>query len=246
MFTLLRQELYKQIHGKFYIGWGMIMFLFAMLIGWASNKYNIMSGDVYMTRLSNSIQIILIAMVVFVSTIISNEFASGTIKNLLSRQYSRLQVFLSKLITILFMYVYLIVITFISTYIGRMIFFKSGHIIWKQLGTNLGSYSLFLLLIASAALLISNVAKSGGAAIGIGVAFIFASQIISQLLSILVSHYHWLKWNPFNFMNVNFQLTMPNIDKITLLSNNQMILGTVAYSVLFIFIAGFIFKKRNV
>ncbi|KRM69755.1 hypothetical protein FD06_GL000928 [Apilactobacillus ozensis DSM 23829 = JCM 17196] len=246
MLTLLRQELYKQIHGKFYIGWGMIMFIFAMLIGWASNKYHIMSGETYMTRLSGSIQIILIAMIVFASTIISNEFSSGTIKNLLSRQYSRMQVFISKLITILLMYIYLIVVTFISTFIGRMIFFNSGNIIWKQLGTNLGAYSLFLLLIASAALLISNIAKSSGAAIGIGVAFIFAAQIISTLLQILISHYNWLKWNPFNFINVNNQLTMNGMDKMTLLSNNQMIIGTILYSILFIFVAGFIFKKRNV
>ncbi|MHA8137577.1 ABC transporter permease [Lactobacillaceae bacterium Scapto_B20] len=249
MLTLLRQEAYKIAKGKTLWTIAIMLFVFQLLVAFASKQYHIMSGAEFFTSNGESSLVVAVIMVVIASTIITNEFVNKTIKNLLSRQYSRLQVFMSKLITIAWIYVGIVIINFLYTLIFKMVFFNSVSVtsamIKSMVHSGIGTL-VYLFLMTAFVVLISNIAKSSGGAIGIGVATIFASQLIAQLLALIIQKFSWFKYNPFNFFLVNRQYGNEGMKDITQFSLNGMTIGALVYGLIFFAIAYLIFKKRNI
>ncbi|MBW1605128.1 ABC transporter permease [Lactobacillus sp. Sy-1] len=249
MLTLLRQEGYKVIKGKALWVSLILLFGFQLLIAIGTKQFNFMTEKQFITSSGASDDIIEIMMVVIASTIITNEFVHKTIKNLLSRQYSRLQVFLSKLITLVWMYVVLVFVNYLFTLVLKAIFFSStevtAHMIHQTVHYGIG-LTLYVFIITSFVVLISNVAKSSGASIGIGVASIFVTQILATVISILIAKASWVKYNPFNFFLVESQYKTAAIKQLTSLNLNAMTVGTLLYGLLFLIIAYIIFNKRNI
>ncbi|TPR41077.1 hypothetical protein DY130_01315 [Apilactobacillus micheneri] len=248
MLTLLRQEIYKQIHGKFYIGWPIVMLLMSLIGGYfiSSNKHGFSHNGFAENIFSTNIQFVLIAMVVFASTIMIGDFANNTVKYLFSRQFSRLQIFISKLLVTFFMYIYLIVMSYIFTFITKMIFASSGEFGMKYILQDMFSMSWFLLLLIPMVMLVSNIVKNNGVAIAIGIVFFFALNIINPFSMIAMRKFSILKFNPINFLNIDAQFGDHSMKAMTHLSLTSMEIGIVLYALIFTVIAYVIYNHRNV
>ncbi|WP_105956543.1 ABC transporter permease [Apilactobacillus quenuiae] len=248
MLTLLRQEIYKQIHGKFYIGWPIVMLLMSLIGGYfiSSNKHGFSHNGFAENIFSINIEFALIAMVVFSSTIMIGDFANNTVKYLFSRQFSRLQIFISKLVTTFFMYIYLIVMSYIFTFITKIIFASSGDFGMKYILQDMFGISWFLLLLLPMVMLVSNIVKNNGVAIALGILFFFASSIINPFSMLVMKKFEILKFNPINFLNINVQFTDHTMKAMTHLSLTSMEIGIVIYALIFTAIAYVIYNHRNV
>ncbi|MCF6514618.1 ABC transporter permease subunit [Lactobacillus sp. S2-2] len=249
MSILIKQEFYKLFRRRDIHIYN--LFLAAITIFAAFyQKNNGTDGFFFIFHLGIQVPLaIILFTIIMASTIIAGEFSNDTIKTLLARRYSRLQIFMSKIIIIFFYYIQAIIVTLIAAIAGSMFFLKFNkfpHEAWNWLGTTIEENSIFLLLLISLVILVSYIAKSSGAAIGLGVAALFGSQIIQAIAINFIPRYEWLKWTPLNFFLTNYQITSGALNKITQFNTNQMILGTVIYSLLFYIIAYYVFKKKNI
>ena len=124
---------------------------------------------------------------------------------------------------------------------------STGQTLIQSLFTyTLGSY-IGLWLILSLVLMIACFINSSGASISAGIVFYFASSIISGILIALIQKWEWIKWNPISMLNLQNQIGNEEIMKqLTHLSTNQMLLGNLAYIVLFLALGYLVFKRKNV
>lgn len=249
MSLLIKQEFYKLFRRKDIHIFNIFLIAITIFVAFYQ-KNNGTDGFFFIFNLGMQVPLaIILFTIIMASTIIAGEFSNDTIKTLLARRFSRLQIFISKLIIILFYYVQSLIVTFVAAVVGSVAFLKFGSFpkeSWNWLGTTIESNSVFLLLLISLVILISYIAKSSGAAIGLGVAALFGSSIIQALAINFIPKYEWLKWTPLNFFITNNQIISGAFSKITQFSTNQMILGTVIYSMLFYIIAYYVFKKKNI
>ncbi|TPR18877.1 hypothetical protein DY138_04470 [Apilactobacillus timberlakei] len=247
MLTLLRQEIYKQIHGKFYIGWGITMLIVSLIAGYVMSVTNRTAG-IGQTEIVFSLgrSLIMFAMIAFSSTIMIGDFANNTVKYLFSRQFSRLQIFISKLIVMVIMLVYLYVLNYLFTYISKLIFLSNSSYKFKPMLSEMFSSMWFILLLIPMVILISNIAKNTGVAVAFGIVFYFAAGVISNYLTLLIQKVEIIKWNPLNFLNIDSQFSYHGMKAMTHLSLTTMEIGTVVYALIFTAIAYVIYNHRNV
>ncbi|WKN29101.1 ABC transporter permease subunit [Apilactobacillus kunkeei] len=247
MLTLIRQELYKQLHGKFYIGWGIVILAITLFSGYSYQKINIGINPV--SRIfSNGNSMSMIAMIIFASSILTVDFSQNTVKYLFARQFSRGQILISKLVTIVLMYVYLTIINFVTTEISNLIFNKNGAWNFADVFTNVKATSFYLFLLLSMVLLISNIFKSNAIAIAIGIVFVYVSQTINSIISLFTENHSWVKFNPLNFLNVNSEVMYGEsmFKQVTKLSLIQIEIGAIIWGIIFLFITYVVYNRRNV
>lgn len=247
MLALIRQELYKQLHGKFYIGWGIVTLAMALFAGFVYHSSKELSqinanGPIF----SSAIIVVLVAMIVFASSILTTDFSNNTVKYLFARQFSRGKIFLSKLVTIVVMYVYLLVVSFVSTLIANALFNKMRSIPFDVFGNRISGMSFYLFLMLSLVLLISCLFKSNAVAIAIGIVFYFVVSIINPFLSIFIYYHSWVKYIPLTFLNVYSQTISPMMSEMTKLSLNEMRVGSIIWGIVFLLITYVVYNRRNV
>lgn len=246
MLTLLRQELYKQIHGWFYIGWGIVILALSLIAGF------LYTSNHYLSVINNSSSIfnyamagVLIAMIVFSSTIINSDFYNNTVKYLFARQFSRLQIFISKIITTILMYVYLIILAFVGTGISNVLFNHNRTFLFNDMFIHLIARSFYLVLMIPLVILISNIFRNNGVSIAIGIVFYFVTNIINSILAIFMDKLPIIKFNPLNFLNVYGQYLYPH-SPFTKLSLTQIETGAVVWGIVFLVISYLVYNHRNV
>jgi ABC-2 type transport system permease protein len=246
MLTLIRQELYKQLHSKFYIGWGIVILLTTLLAGYFI-QHSLPNINAATSMVSDTQAITLIAMIVFASTIVTGDFSNNTVKYLFARQFSRFQIFISKLVTIVVIYVYLIAVSVVSILITNPLFNKNRAIDWgNTFSVQIFGLSLYLILLLSLVILISNIFKNNGVAIAIALVFYFLIQTINSVLTLFISKFTWLKFNPLNFLNVSMQMKLHAFSHFTQLSLPTIQIGAVVWGLIFLAIAFSIYNHRNV
>ncbi|CAI2693097.1 hypothetical protein AKUH4B412M_13130 [Apilactobacillus kunkeei] len=248
MLTLIRQELYKQLHGKFYIGWSIVVLAITLLSGYfyhnggtALSTINA-SGRVF----GNGLSMVLIAMIVFASSLLTKDFSNNTVKYLFARQFSRGKILISKLITTVIMFVYLVIVTFIATAIANVLFNENRAFLWHDIFGYLIGMSFYLFLMLSIVLLISNIFKSNAVAIAFGIVFYFVSNVINVFLNILVDKMEWIKYNPLNFLNILKQYSVPEYSQLSRLSVTQLEVGSIIWGIVFLLITYVVYNRRNV
>lgn len=248
MLTLLKQENYKILKSNNLKIWTTIFFLYMILVTWIYHLHH--EGSLFLKSLGNSPLIISILMAVFTSTIISKEFYMGTIKILLSRQYNRIQIFVSKLITLFELYVLYYVLSIVFTLSAKLIIFSHTNLSYftNNLDTHISRGSFYILLLSSSILLINTIIQKGSSfSITAGIIFIFVSQFLGTFISLITKSYSYLKWEPFNFFLIGIpNQTVKEMDTLTHLSTSQLYIGAILYSILFITIAVYIFNKKDI
>ncbi|MCV3740081.1 ABC transporter permease subunit [Lentilactobacillus hilgardii] len=257
MVTLVRQELFKLVHKK--STWATSIILLVIMTTFAvisRNHPNTFDPKGMFPDLFTGIIWIVLFMIAASSSIISMEFQYGTIKELLYRKYYRGEILVSKWITMFLYSVYFMLLAFVYSLILKLVLFNGTFQLSENYGykhsilattiyTSLAQF-VALWLILSLVLLLANLFKSSAAAISVGIIGYFAINVISSMLTIIIKKWTWLKWNPLNMMNYPGQVASPELHKLTLLSTNELLIGSLVYMVIFLGISYSVFKRRNV
>ncbi|MCM0599049.1 ABC transporter permease [Periweissella fabalis] len=255
MTTLLRQEMFKLRHQNITwitVGFNLIvMTLFAVLTKLKPTWFDA-NNEVAM-GFSGTLFLVFFLIGV-ASTIVAAEFQYGTIKALLYRKYYRGQVFASKVVTLLVYSIINYIIIFGYTMVLKLILFGNVDLTAKigkttiigQLGLNLLGSFVGLWLILALVLLIANLFKTSSAAITIGILSYFAASILQVVQSFAIQKWNWLKWNPLNMLNAGAQIKDSTLHSFTKLSLTAITTGSIVYTLIFLLIGYYIFKKRNV
>jgi ABC-2 type transport system permease protein len=182
------------------------------------------------------------------ASIIAMEYQYGTLKMLLYRQFSRLQVFMSKMLTIV---IHLVTLQTLATVTGisltLMAFPKydvQQHLL-KQLSEAL-SEVLMVLLLLSLVILLATCFRSNAAAIASGFISYFGIQLIGSFLLLAVQRWEWLKWSPLTMMMFSAQIEEPQITRFTHLNTLTLGIGATFYLVGFMMVAYSRFRKQPV
>ena len=250
MRTLIRQESYKLMKQRstqiFLIG----LFLFQLLVVFCSKKYPKFLSDKD-AFLNNYMAIILITffIIAICSTVITKERQFGTLRSLLYRKFSYIQIITSKIVTLLTFTILLFVGNSLISLVFKFIFANNldlTHKIWKTwLLTNLNNF-LTLLFLMSLVILLGTLLNSSNLALMIGIIGYFVINVFNQMLLALIAKFDWLKWNPLNMMNLGEQIQSHGFHQMTQLSLTQISIGYAIYIAIFIILAIYSFCKKSV
>ena len=256
MGTLIKQECFKLFKKKSTFIIPIIIMLLMVVQAIISKNYDdIFSPQSSIESAFSGFSWFIFLLIIQASTIISMEFYHGTIKNLLYRKYTRTNIIISKIITLVIFSLLYFIISIIVGFILWAIFFNDINLIEskgnelsllsKMLLTGLGTY-VGTWLVLSVTLLISCAMKSPGVSIAVGIVFYFATSILSGILTIIVDKWEWLKWNPISMMNIMIQIVDKSMKKYTKLELHELFIGNIVYIVIFLILVVFVFKKKNV
>ena len=251
----MKQEYYKAFkQNKLYI-WLILSFAFPIAIIGIFKSQRTMASVI---NLGQALLYVQMAGIIITALSVSQEFGFGTIRPLLSRRFSRGSVFVSKLLLNLSVYIGLFVTAFIGTVLAVAVFIPNYDFSkslgytgnsWQTMGIGMLDTAIQMIFVAALVLMITNLVKSSGAAIGLGVVMIVATPILSAISLKLIDLAPFLKWNPFNiYLGMsNIGMLSPNILKQAMhISQNGVIVAYLIYITLVYGIAYLIFKKRSV
>ncbi|MDU2281919.1 ABC transporter permease, partial [Staphylococcus sp.] len=204
MGTLIKQECFKLCKKKSTFIIPIIIILLMVVQAIISKNYDdVFSPQSSIESAFSGFSWFIFLLIIQASTIISMEFYHGTIKNLLYRKYTRTNIIISKIITLVIFSLLYFIISIVVGFILWAIFFNDINLLEskgdelsllsKMLLTGLGTY-VGTWLVLSVTLLISCAMKSPGVSIAVGIVFYFATSILSGILTIIVDKWEWLKW----------------------------------------------------
>ncbi len=256
MGTLIKQECFKLCKKKSTFIIPIIIILLMVVQAIISKNYDdVFSPQSSIESAFSGFSWFIFLLIIQASTIISMEFYHGTIKNLLYRKYTRTNIIISKIITLVIFSLLYFIISIIVGFILWAIFFNDINLLEskgdelsllsKMLLTGLGTY-VGTWLVLSVTLLISCAMKSPGVSIAVGIVFYFATSILSGILTIIVDKWEWLKWNPISMMNIMIQIVDKSMKKYTKLELHELFIGNIVYIIIFLILVVLVFKKKNV
>ncbi|WP_220740571.1 ABC transporter permease [Leuconostoc miyukkimchii] len=255
MLTLMKQEYYKALkQNKLYIWLGLGVLVPILVMGVFKSQRGV--GSV--SDLGHATFYVYLAGIIITALSVSQEFGFGTIRPLLSRRFSRGMIFTSKLLLNLSVYIALFIAALVGTLIGQLIFAPNldfstrasyaGNV-WQTIGITILGTMFQMIFVAALVLLITNLVKSSGAAIGLGVVMIVGTPILSSISMMLIELAPVLKWNPFNIfigMAMYGQVAPSSFKDIVHMSQGTVIIAYLVYVIVMYGIAYLIFKKRSV
>lgn len=254
MLTLMKQEYYKAFkQNRLYI-WLVLSFLFPLAVMAIFKTQR--SGEV-VANFGQATLYIVFAGIIITALSVSQEFGFGTIRPLLSRRFSRGQIFASKLLLNLSVYLALFVTAFLGTMLAKVIFVPKVNLQaklnemgtgWQVMGQTFVITMLQMVFIAALVLLITNLVKSSGAAIGLGVVMIVGTPILTSLSALLIEMAPVMKWNPFNIYLGIAMLELPKTAFKALVHLPQTtVIWVYMVDIVLMYGAAYgIFKKRSV
>lgn len=250
MSILVKQEYYKIIKQRSNLFFLIGMFILQIAIAAYTLKYSqfLSTKDAFVNNYFAYLPTIFF-FIAICSTSITKERQYGTLRSLLYRQYSYNQVLLSKIIALVTYTIFIFLISSVFSVILKLTLFHNLTLtktIWKNFAlTNLSQF-LTLLFLMSFVILLGTFFNNSNLALTTGIIGYFAINIFNQLFLYLVIKFKWLKWNPLNMMNLGSQLQDNRLHKLTQLSLPELSIGYSLYIVLFLALALYSFRKRNV
>ena len=194
-------------------------------------------------------------MIALSANLVAMEFRNNTMATLLYKSPNWQSVFLAKLITLILYSLLLLLASFVFALIIKLIFvngkFSWGliyhqHPLITDLVINLAGVALYLMFSITLSLMLISMIKSSAAVIVIGLFVGFLGALISAfVMEALPSLANVLAWNPFNMINIIVQLANPSIHQVSSLTNGELVAGNLIYTLLFLLIGLWAFKKRN-
>lgn len=199
--------------------------------------------------------ILIIFMLIMSSSIISNEVNNKSIDLLLTSQYSKNQIILSKYITLIVVSLIFTSFTFIVCLISGMIFLGVDGTSFNVISTMSGiktisilesiafkylSYFITLLNSVTFAFAISSIFNSSNIAIIISL----IAQFLGSGITNIFNNYSWVKYTYFVNLDISSFLGCYNsiINGLTL---SQSIIKDMSYIIIFLLIAIIIFKNKK-
>ncbi|MDC2838541.1 ABC transporter permease [Limosilactobacillus mucosae] len=255
MYPELRKELYKLRHRK--LPWTIILLMLALMIIIGLGMGRTYSKLLVMTCYDSSVTIMLLLIIVG-STIFSMEFQNGTIISLMYRAKSRSAVFFAKYITLVIYNVILHVIAMILTVLLNIVPIINNPVSWTaiykyhqplvvNMFMNTGVDLVTSTFIISLICLFSCLINSNVVVIAINALLIFmGSGLSSNLLLAHVGPSKIIRWNPFNMLNLTNQYyNYATYHISSMLTNGQLLTGTICYTIIFTLLAYWIFQRKH-
>jgi len=195
--------------------------------------------------------------IIIAAGIVASEFSWGTIKLLLIRPINRGKILASKYVSIiLFALLLLIVLYTFSSILGVILFgtpdnavpylnYIDGKITEQTMAFHLmisyGLKSINMIMLATAAFMISAVFRNSSLATGLSIALMFTGSTITVLLA---TKFDWAKY--ILFANTDLTQYFDGVPLVKGMTLTFSIIMLAIYFVLFQFFAFFVFKKRDV
>lgn len=251
MKATLVHEFYKMTHQR--SSWLALIILFGLMVYTATPAAYISRGIV--SQGFGAGQWIIIIMIALSANFVAMELQNNTMTTLLYKSPNRTMVFVAKLIVLVIYSALLLAAGFIFALIIKFLF-ASGKFDWQMIYhqhtlmenflLNMLGTAVYLLFIISLSLLLIALFKSNAIVVVIGlfIGFLGAniSAVIMQALPALKSVF---AWNPLNMINIITQLSNESTMKLSALTNEQLIVGNLIYTAIFLLIGVWIFKKRS-
>lgn len=206
----------------------------------------------------DSSAIIMLLLVIVGSTMFSMEFQYGTIISLMYRSSSRSAVFFGKFITLLLYNLVLHIAAMILTVLLNLVPLINAPVDWTaiykyhqplviNMFTTTGVDLITSTLIISLICLFSCLINSNTAVIAINALIIFmGTGLSSDLLLAHVGPSRVVRWNPFNMLNLTTQYYNYATYHVTsMLSNAQLLTGTICYTIIFLSMAYWSFSRKK-
>lgn len=251
----LKRELYKLMHRK--LPWWIISLLviFMIFMGVAMGK--IYSKLLVMTCFNCS-DAILVILVIVGSTIFSTEFQNKTILTLMYRSPNKGTVYLAKFITIFIYNVFLHIVAILFTVLFNTVpivtnltswtaIYKYNQPLFINMLATTGVDTITSTLIISLICLTSCLINFNTVVIVVNAMIVFmGSDLSSNLLNLHLGPVKIIRWNPLNMLNLTTQYYNYATYHLTLLlSTDQLLVGTLCYTIIFTLVGYLIFKKKN-
>ncbi|MWC30408.1 ABC transporter permease [Paenibacillus sp. MMS18-CY102] len=209
--------------------------------------------DVFFSASTLGFMFVTIFTVVVSADSVAGEFSTGTIKLLMIRPWSRSKILLSKYVSLIQFALFFSVVLFVWLYIWEGIFFgfSAGHTnnaisgaisgsIWSYVFKYYGLEFIGVIFTVTISFLLSTVFRSGGLAIGLSILMMFASSILSEILSIVDQGWVQYLW----FMQTDLLQYLNNNEHEHTLGFSLGVLGV--YYIVFIAVTWILFNKRDI
>lgn len=247
----LSHEFYKMIHQR--SSWIAFIVLFGLMI-YSATPIAYIDKNLVSQGFGAGQWVIIIA-IALSSNFIDMEFRDSTMATLLYKSPNRWSVFISKLIVLIVYNFLLLVFSFLFAVILKYILVNDKfnwnilyhhHTLINALLINLSGVAIYLLFIITFSLMLISIVKSNAIVIVVGLFIGFLGSTFSNVfMQALPSLKTLIAWNPLNMINVIVQLSNPNIAQSSALTNGELIIGNLIYSIIFLLIGIYAFKKRR-
>lgn len=229
------------------------------------NKVNIEYEDnarnIFSTVIEDNIIFFVIFIVLIAGAIMAEEFSRGTIKSLLTKPFTRTQIFISKYIaSILMLLVSIIVITISQYIIGGICFgfdsYKTPMVVYNYTKEIVTEIPMLMHIINSVLAYLPMLLMLLTLAIGLGT--IFTNTALATTLTLFTMFFHtsinmiisskniaWLNYFPTMIWNLSYFMYGNTTDIVPFNAAKCLVLSII-YIAIMIFIIIFIFKRKNV
>ncbi|NLR10700.1 ABC transporter permease [Lactobacillus sp. HBUAS51381] len=249
----LYQEFYKLSHRK--LTWiAPLVLLILMILTGLSIGYN--ESKLLMTTCYNAPDWIMLILVIVGSTTFSMEFQNNAILTLLYKAPNKILVYLSKYLVILGYNLWLHLLAILFTLGLRAIpmnqsmswsaLYRYQQPLWENMLKTSAIDVLTTTFIISLIFLLSCLINSNAIVISVSLLMVFMGQFISANLLNADRFTTVLRWNPFNMTNLTRQYyNYTTYFDTSHLLNQQLLQGTLSYTLLFIIVGYLIFRKKR-
>ncbi len=196
--------------------------------------------------------------IIIASSIVSQEYAWGTIKLLMMRPINRWKILLSKYVTVLFNTLVLFLVLVVLSFLLGLIVFGPGHLslhyvyahqseirdvsIFTHFIQYLGSKLIGVIMISSFAFMLSTLFKSNALAIALSIIIQYAGSVIMVLLGQLNPNYSKYVF----FSNTDLYQYVEGTPAIKGLTFGFSITVLLIYFVVFMAVSTIVFQKRDI
>lgn len=198
----------------------------------------------------------IIIIIAISSDMISMEYRDHTMATLMYKTSNKSALYTAKFIVLVIYSMVLLICGIIFSLIIKALMVGSkfswqdsyeGHALINALLINMGGTMIYLIFIITLSLMLILLIKNNATVIMIGLAIGFLG---ADLSSIAIATFSGLKsifaWNPLNMINIITQLSNKEMLSVTHLTNPELIIGNLAYAIIFFYIGLLIFKKRAI
>ena len=251
MKTTLAHEFYKLVHQR--SSWLAIVALFILMLYSATPTAYVTRGLV--AQGFGAGQWVIIIMIVVTTNFVAMEVRDNTMTTLLYKSPRRQTVFFAKLFVLVEYGAFLLLVGFCFALLIKLLLVNHRfawtatyhqHSLLQALGLNLLGVVVYLLFTISLTLLLITVIRSSATVIIIGLLIGFLG---ANITGAVMQATPWVKrviaWNPLNMINIISQFADPRVMATTGLSNGQLLLGTLAYTILFLWAGEWAFRTRQ-
>lgn len=255
MTRILHQELYKLFHRR--LPWWILTLLLAFMIIIGVAMRSTYSNLLIMSCYASG-DIIPLILVIVGSTIFSMEFENKTILGLLFRAPNRSVVYVAKFITLFIYAVFVQIVAIIFTILLSLIpllkhpvfwtaIYQYHQPLWVNMLADSGVDLIVCTMIISLVCLTSCIINSNAWVIIVNAIIVFmGTDLSSQLMLAKVASAKVLRWNPLNMLNLTDQYyNYASYHPASLLSNNQLLWGTVCYIIIFTLCGHWVFVRKK-